>query len=567
MNRVSRLIVTCYVFAAVGLPASFAQEDSLTRGKSATALVDARDHGSGTAFCLSRDGVFVTNAHVVDGIGLGGVVTLVMNSGDSAEFRVPATVVSMDSGADLALVKTDQSIADTPALPLGDVSRLRETDQVTVFGFPFGQMLSLADDNPAVSVNVGKVSSLRKKDGVLNSIQMDATVNPGNSGGPVIDDSGRVIGIVASGIPGAGINFAIPVSQLKEFVKKPGIWLKPPAIRWHDRHKSVEFGITVYEMSKDARPDSVEVEFLSENGTQTLKATRSGNAFSLRGAPVAAPKEPHQVEVRTRQRGRPKFYHTSLEDVDVKVGDKTLRLSEVTFYSPHLDGGTVLTVRGERLTNVGVLSPLETLKTQEGPVMSLDKVARHIIRSKDPDTGTVIYRIRAKRNGEEVAQSSGYFHLTELPLFATGFGPPPLHQFSESAPDELTFILPVWGIAEIRLNDFGFYLVHRTDRPPAYTDLKPGYIFVNERPWITRWITFGGVRGFKACSLMCPVEFGDCEWEYEVLRYVDGRNGRTLPGKRGVITLSRSVFSTVLRINDTPGNCGVYHIRLRKKND
>ena len=84
----------------------------------------------------------------------------------------------------------------------------RPTSQA--FGFPFGKDLSLSNDEyPNVTVSTGHITSLRKIKGELAAIQVDAQLNPGNSGGPVLNDRGKVVGIVVAGIDGTGIDFAI----------------------------------------------------------------------------------------------------------------------------------------------------------------------------------------------------------------------------------------------------------------------------------------------------------------------------------------------------------------------
>ena len=79
-------------------------------------------------------------------------------------------------------------------------------------------MLASDKGYPSVSVNTGTITALRKKGGKLSAIQLDASVNPGNSGGPVVDKTGKPIGIVVSGMLLARLNFAIPVSRAREFL-------------------------------------------------------------------------------------------------------------------------------------------------------------------------------------------------------------------------------------------------------------------------------------------------------------------------------------------------------------
>jgi hypothetical protein len=89
-----------------------------------------------------------------------------------------------------------------------------------VFGFPFGRMLAGEVDNPAPTVGRGFVSSLRTdKSGEIAAIQIDGALNPGNSGGPIMDLQGRLVGIATATVPGAQIGLAVPAATLKWLLK------------------------------------------------------------------------------------------------------------------------------------------------------------------------------------------------------------------------------------------------------------------------------------------------------------------------------------------------------------
>ena len=91
---------------------------------------------------------------------------------------------------------------------------------VVAFGFPLaGGPAPGRDGRPSISVNAGSITALRRQEGRLKEIQLDAELNPGNSGGPVLDGHGKVIGVVRSGMVArglgrTGINQAIPVSTV-----------------------------------------------------------------------------------------------------------------------------------------------------------------------------------------------------------------------------------------------------------------------------------------------------------------------------------------------------------------
>lgn len=164
----------------------------IAAGKRATVLVDTSE-ANGSGFCIHESGVFVTNAHVVEGLTQAKVI---LSPGEVDQKVLSTRITHYDADRDLALLIADPPVAaqlpDRPpltVLPLGNSNTLFETKPIAVFGFPFGANLALSErEAPAVTVTVGRITSLRKYQGELKEIQLDAAVNPGNSGGPVIDD-------------------------------------------------------------------------------------------------------------------------------------------------------------------------------------------------------------------------------------------------------------------------------------------------------------------------------------------------------------------------------------------
>lgn len=144
-------------------------------------------------------------------------VTVVLRSGTPEEQALKGEVVAADTTNDVAIVKVT-GVAKMPnAIALDDVGvTLTETMPVFVFGFPFGGALGVGDANPAITVGKGAVSSIRKDDkGALVKVQIDGAVNPGNSGGAVVDANGKLVGVAVATIRGSGIGFAIPPSVAK----------------------------------------------------------------------------------------------------------------------------------------------------------------------------------------------------------------------------------------------------------------------------------------------------------------------------------------------------------------
>ncbi len=156
--------------------------------------------GVGSGFIISGDGFVLTNAHVIEGAD-----EVYVRLTDKREFK--AKIIGADKRTDVALVKIDGS--NLPKLTIGDSSRIRVGEWVIAIGSPFGL------DN---TVTAGIVSANARDTGdYLPLIQTDVAVNPGNSGGPLINMRGEVVGInsqIYSRSGGyMGISFAVPIDE------------------------------------------------------------------------------------------------------------------------------------------------------------------------------------------------------------------------------------------------------------------------------------------------------------------------------------------------------------------
>ncbi len=218
--------------------------------------------GVGSGFIVSADGYVLTNAHVVAGAD-----EVYVTLTDKREFK--AKVLGADTRTDVAMLKIDAS--RLPALTMGDPNKIRVGEWVVAIGSPF---------NLENSVTAGIISAKSRNTGeYLPLIQSDVAVNPGNSGGPLINMRGEVIGINSqiATLSGAynGISFAVPIDE---------------AMRVADQLKASgkvtrgRIGVSIGEVSRDVAESlglkearGAEVSMVEEGGPAAKAGLKAGD--------------------------------------------------------------------------------------------------------------------------------------------------------------------------------------------------------------------------------------------------------------------------------------------------
>jgi serine protease Do len=165
---------------------------------------DYQQTAEGSGVVISKDGYILTNRHVIDQADS---VTVTFTNGD----EYTARVVGADARDDLALIKIEPKKPLTVA-PLGDSEAVRPGDWVMAMGNPLGFEYSVT-----VGVVSGKGRSLPENT-FGDFIQTDAAIYPGNSGGPLFDLAGEVVGINTAVIPDTNLGFAVPINSAKEIL-------------------------------------------------------------------------------------------------------------------------------------------------------------------------------------------------------------------------------------------------------------------------------------------------------------------------------------------------------------
>ena len=188
------------------------------------ALFDGGARSQGSGFVVSEEGHVLTNSHVITSSGERGPVTgasrvyVVFADGD----RLPAEIVGWDLFNDTGVIKLDPDDHAVEPVPLGDSNDVVVGEPVAAIGSPFGNENSLAVG--VVSAVSRSIPSLTSRYQVSNAIQIDAPINHGNSGGPLLDARGRVIGVNAqirseSG-NAEGVGFAIPINSARRSMEQ-----------------------------------------------------------------------------------------------------------------------------------------------------------------------------------------------------------------------------------------------------------------------------------------------------------------------------------------------------------
>ena len=231
------------------------------------------DRGVGSGFIIDSNGLILTNAHVVDG-----ATTIYVTLTDKREFK--AKLLGMDKRTDVAVVKIEAR--DLPKLPLGDSSRVRVGEWVLAIGSPFGL------EN---TVTAGIVSAKSRDTGdYLPFIQTDVAVNPGNSGGPLLNTAGQVIGInsqIFSRSGGyMGISFAIPIDEAMRVADQ---------LRTNGKMTRGRIGVALGEMTKEVaeslglgKPRGAYVRNVEPGGPEAVGGIEAGDVIlSFNGRDIA----------------------------------------------------------------------------------------------------------------------------------------------------------------------------------------------------------------------------------------------------------------------------------------
>ena len=199
--------------------------------------------------------------------------SVVFNSGAPEERTLPCQIVATDDRHDLALLKITGAALPQP-IDLTQPADLRETLPIFVLGFPFGQDLANGR-NPSITIGKSSVSGFHYDQAHrLERVQVQGGLNPGNSGGPVVDARGRLVGVAVSGLKGTEIGFVIPPQDVLDLLHRKNYRINVAASSFNGGDTNIEFQVELLDLLEGVK----EVKVLYLTGQELPpEATRTTN--------------------------------------------------------------------------------------------------------------------------------------------------------------------------------------------------------------------------------------------------------------------------------------------------
>jgi len=341
------------------------------------------DRGVGSGFIIESNGFILTNAHVVEGAS-----TIYVTLTDKREFK--AKLLGMDKRTDVAVVKIDAR--DLPRLPLGDSSRVRVGEWVLAIGSPFGL------EN---TVTAGIVSAKSRDTGdYLPFIQTDVAVNPGNSGGPLLNTAGQAIGInsqIFSRSGGyMGISFAIPIDEAMRVADQ---------LRTNGKMTRGRIGVALGEMTKEVaeslglgKPRGAYVRNVEPNGPAATGGIEAGDVIlSFNGREISKSTDLPRVVGETKpgttasiqvwRKGGTRDLSVTVIDTDaVQVASKKAEAPAANGNSVNAFGVAVTELTESKKKDLNIKGGIEVTGLGDGPLAKAGvRPGDVIIRIADTD--------------------------------------------------------------------------------------------------------------------------------------------------------------------------------------
>jgi S1-C subfamily serine protease len=370
------------------------------------AEISGEERRYATAFCIHPSGIVVTNHHVVDQMQIGDTINLIANAGLENQKAYQARLLRTDEPSDLAVLKITES-GEFKSIEIAKDPEFYETQQIVAFGFPFGKSLALEEEAfPTISVNTGKITSVRKDKTETQLLQLDATLNPGNSGGPVIDSKGQVVGVVSFGVAGAGVNFAIPSEKLRRILTKPDMDLQVPEITDENFYTPKTVEVTLTPLVEEIVEPSVEF-WIKRGDEASQKFLLNATAPNKFQANVVVKPEPAKKLLHGRLLFKQGKIEGKIRDATIKTDGKEIQLAQVASLTPNPSSQKIeVSMRDGSSRKIGV-QDLPSMKVDLGGFevnVDLANVGE-IAFDADDSESKIAYIVIVKSGGKEIYRS------------------------------------------------------------------------------------------------------------------------------------------------------------------
>ena len=283
--------------------------------------------GSGSGVIIRPDGYIVTNNHVVSG-----ATKISVTTNDKQKFD--ATVVGTDPATDVAIIKVDAQ--NLPTIPLGDSDQLRLGEWVLAIGSPMGEQLQSTITAGIVSAKGRSMPDGSGEFKIESFIQTDAAVNPGNSGGALVNKRGELVGIntaiVSQTGSYSGYSFAVPVNIVKRVAAD---------LIDFGSVKRAMLGITMQPVSTLDKKIQEDLKLNSMNGVYIVEVSKGSAAeeAGLRQGDVITAIDGQRITDGASVQERVNNYHPGDKAVITYIRDGKENAVEVTFHAAASENG------------------------------------------------------------------------------------------------------------------------------------------------------------------------------------------------------------------------------------
>lgn len=395
-------------------------------GKSATALVGLPpvvSSGSssqksapmprilGSAFCIHSSGLFLTGESLVRPAK--GKVQIILNPNEKNQRIINATVIRQYNDSLFALLRAEKKMKYV-ALPLGNDARLFETQELAAFGFKSLRRRSTNSMYPNVSVTVQRITSLMRKDGALRYIELEPRNYSDNTGGPVLDENGKIVGLNITGMISS--RYAMPVKEIIKFLSPPVLTFQPPEVLYKNRSHQVTFALDVQQIIRTSSKD-LEVQLTLDQGkrARTFQAKaqeKLPTRYLVKAAPVAKPKKnaPLNVSVQLESGS----LDGQVLDQSIRIGKEKFQLSNVHSIVNEGKQYALIPLSGQPVRGPKWLpDEIKILIAGQSLTIKTDSIQDLTVKPPTEDPGQIAWKWTVKAADKIVAEQKGELALKQ----------------------------------------------------------------------------------------------------------------------------------------------------------